>query len=249
MPNIPFAKPCYFCPNRQSGFCQTLFQECVEKLDCNVIFQKSLSVKEYVFRQGESYDGLFIVQSGWIQLTRLNINKRRQVLRSVLPGEIFGFKTIDHDSVTQTAIAAMDSVICKIPKAIELCSLHSELSMSLAWVILYDKLLIEKYLAKICQYNATEQIAFMVLELFRRLKIRNLNKDNVIPFPLKQEDIADMLGLTTIHVNRILQIFRKEGIFIIQKQELSILNYEALHRLAGAEFDDMFQEFEHPCDR
>ena len=77
----------------------------------------------------------------------------------------------------------------------------------------------------------------MVLELYHRLRLRGLNRSYSIQFPLKQEDIADTLGLSTIHVNRTLHAFKEEGLLAIHKHELTILDYEALFTLAGSEFE------------
>jgi DNA-binding transcriptional regulator LsrR (DeoR family) len=55
--------------------------------------------------------------------------------------------------------------------------------------------------------------------------------------PLPQEDIADTLGLTTIHVNRTLHALKHEGLLEIHKHELTILDYAALCTLAGYEFE------------
>lgn len=77
----------------------------------------------------------------------------------------------------------------------------------------------------------------MVLELYHRLKLRGLNNGYSIPFPLKQEDIADTLGLTAIHVNRTLHALRDEGLLEIHKHELTILDYDALGSLAGSELE------------
>jgi CRP/FNR family transcriptional regulator len=77
----------------------------------------------------------------------------------------------------------------------------------------------------------------MVLEFYHRLRLRGLNKGNSIQFPLKQEDIADTLGLTTIHVNRTLHTLKDEGLLEIHNHELTILDYDALCSLVVSEFE------------
>ncbi|MDD1611398.1 MAG: helix-turn-helix domain-containing protein [Methylococcaceae bacterium] len=77
----------------------------------------------------------------------------------------------------------------------------------------------------------------MILELYHRLRLQRLNRGYSIHFPLKQEDIADTLGLTTIHVNRTLHALKDEGLLAIHKHELTILDYAALCTLVGSEFE------------
>lgn len=89
----------------------------------------------------------------------------------------------------------------------------------------------------------------MVLELYHRLMMRGLNKEYSIQFPLKQEDIGDTLGLTTVHVNRTLHAFRDEGVLLIHKHELTILDYDMLHSLAGSTFKILAPEgLENPVE-
>ena len=213
--------------------------------NAHIIKQHSLPAKDYLFRQGEFYDGLYVLQSGWMLLTRIEDNGKRQILRSVLPGEVLGFQADHHGPAIYSAITVMDSLVCTIPSAIQLCASHPELAMRLAWISACDMLLTEMYLTKISQHSARERIAFMVLELFRRLKLLGLSNDKTIFFPLKQEDIAEMLGLTTIHVNRTLHAMKDEGLLSIHNHELIILDYEALDSLAGRDLE-MFMACEHP---
>ena len=75
------------------------------------------------------------------------------------------------------------------------------------------------------------------LMLYKRMKFRGLNDDYTIPFPLKQEDIADTLGLTPTHVNRTLHKLEEENLLSLHKQELTILDYEKLNALVGLELN------------
>jgi CRP-like cAMP-binding protein len=97
-------------------------------------------------------------------------------------------------------------------------------------------MLTEMYLYNIAHRNAQEKIAFMILELHHRLNLRGLNEGYLIKFPLKQEDIADTLGLTVVHVNRSLHAFREAGWLQVNKRELIILNYTAIYSLVDTEF-------------
>lgn len=168
-------------------------------------------------------------------LIRLSRDGNRQVFRSVLPGELLGFQQNLKGPAIYSAIALLDSVICRVPNIVGLCSTMPELALSLAFSEANDMMLTESYLTNVTHRSARERIAFMVLELYHRLKLRGLNTGYSIQFPLKQEDIADTLGLTTIHVNRTLHELKVEGLLAIHKHELSILDYDALCILAGSD--------------
>ena len=168
-------------------------------------------------------------------LTRLSSDGKRQVFRSVLPGELLGFQQHLHSPAIYSAIALLDSVVCKVPNILTICSSRPEFGLSLAQLEACDMMLTEMYLTNIAHHSARERITFMVLELYHRLRRRDLNRGYTIQFPFKQEDIADTLGLTTVHVNRTLHALRDEGLLEIHKHELTILDYDALCTLAGSE--------------
>ncbi len=114
-----------------------------------------------------------------------------------------------------------------------MCSQYPELSLKIIWEEERERILSERYMTYIAHRNAREKIAFMALELYLRLKLRGLNNGYIIPFPLTQEDIADTLGLTTIHVNRTLQQLQHENLLSLHKHELSILDFEKFTALVN----------------
>jgi len=228
---------CYTCPNRYFRFCKSLINSSATEFDASAVKNKVFTAKQYLFHQGDLSHELFVLREGWVMLTRLTGDGNRQVFRSILPGELLGFQQHLHGPAIYSAIALVDSVVCRVPNIVRLYSTQPELALSLASAEACDMMLTEMYLTNVTHRNARERIAFMVLELYHRLRLRGLNKGYSIQFPLKQEDIADTLGLTTIHINRTLHAFRDEGLVEIHKQELTILDYNALCTLVGSEFE------------
>jgi len=228
---------CYTCPNRHFHFCKSLLNISSTDFDAHAVKNLAFTAKQYLYHQGDMNHELFVLREGWIMLTRLSDDGKRQVFRSILPGELLGFQQHLHGPAIYSAIALLDSVVCKVPNIIRLCSTQSEIGLSLAAAAACDMMLTEMYLTNITHRSARERIAFMVLELYHRLRRRGLNKGYSILFPLKQEDIADTLGLTTIHINRTLHAFKDEGLLEIHKHELTILDYDALCSLVGSELE------------
>ena len=172
-------------------------------------------------------------------LSRLSKDGTRQVLRSVLPGDFLGFQPDLKGPHIDSAIALSDSVICAVPDIVKICRAQPELALRLAWVGACDMTRTETYLASIAHRSARKRIAFMVLELYQRLRLRGLNHGYTVQFPLLQEDIADSLGLTTVHVSRTLKTLSKDGLLKIKKHELTILNYDALYAMVGSQLEPL----------
>src|SRR5947209_15550375 len=58
-------------------------------------------------------------------------------------------------------------------------------------------------------------------------------EDHAIRLPFTQTDLAHLLGLTSVHVNRVLQGFRHEQLITLERRRLTLLNVENLQTLSG----------------
>ncbi len=77
-------------------------------------------------------------------------------------------------------------------------------------------------------HPAETKIAFLLLSLFIREGALDPANAECVPFPITQEDIADALGLTSIHVNRVLQTLRKDGLIECKNRCLRVYDKAAL---------------------
>ena len=80
------------------------------------------------------------------------------------------------------------------------------------------------------RFSATAQMAHLICELFLRLKVDRARRRRYDPIPMTQAELGDTLGLSTVHVNRVLQELRKEGLIRCQGDALTILDWERLKR-------------------
>jgi len=61
------------------------------------------------------------------------------------------------------------------------------------------------------------------------------------PLPLTQSELADTLGLSVVHVNRVLKILRAQRFILLEGHTVTILDWDDLTELA--EFDDTYLGF------
>jgi CRP-like cAMP-binding protein len=90
--------------------------------------------------------------------------------------------------------------------------------------------------------SAAARIGHLMCELAIRLQIVGVGDGRCFPLPLKQSDLADATGLTSVHVNRMLKQLRDEGMLTFQKGEAVIHDWQRLVRLA--EFDPAYLHLE-----
>jgi len=226
---------CSNCPRNHFGLCPSIAKILSQESEFHSPKLVPLPAKQYLYHQGEQRHGLYILREGWVLLTTMTKLGKRQIIRSVLPGEILGSQPDLHGPALYSAIALQNSIVCTAPDLLKMCTAHPEIALKLVWAEACETTLTELYMTNIAHRDAREKIAFMILELYQRLKFRGINNGYIVPFPLSQEDIADTLGLTTIHVNRTLHKLRQENLISLHKHELTILDYEKLYTLVGME--------------
>ena len=79
---------------------------------------------------------------------------------------------------------------------------------------------------------ADRQMAHLFCELFVRLDSVGLTNGTSFDFPLTQEELGDTLGVSTVHVNRMLQQLREDGLITLKGKTLTILDLERLKEFA-----------------
>lgn len=176
----------------------------------------------------------FTVMNGWAFRYRVTSGGRRQILAFLLPGDPLGFPQTAQSAPTAVR-AITDLQLCTFPRRLVADYARSSpdrLSL-FETVVAREYGFFEDRLVDLGRRSATERIASLILGLKVRLSARGLALDDSMPFPLRQEHIADALGLTQVHVSRILKRLRGDGLIRIERRELTILDPERLLRAAG----------------
>jgi CRP-like cAMP-binding protein len=79
-------------------------------------------------------------------------------------------------------------------------------------------------------------------ELFLRLQTVGLTQDMSFELPLTQAELGDVLGLSTVHVNRIVKQLRAEDLVTWREETVTIKDWPRLQEVA--EFDPTFLNLE-----
>lgn len=85
---------------------------------------------------------------------------------------------------------------------------------------------------------AEKHLAHLICELFVRLREINLLEGNAFSFPVMQTDLADMLGLSTVHVSRTLKLLHQRGLVNVDRSIFQVLDFDGLAQFA--EFDETY---------
>ena len=159
---------------------------------------------------------------------------KRQILSFHVPGDIPDLQSL-HLHVSDHDLAALSpAVVGFIPHDALHVTVRKRPNLAAAlWRdTLVDAAIFRDWIVNVSRRPASVRLAHLLAELARRLKAVGLMKGNSAHLPLTQTHLADALGLTSIHVNRVLQELRRDGVLEFKDRVLSFPTRQSLRRSA-----------------
>jgi len=190
---------------------------------------------DVLMRMGDPHEYLYVVEQGWLARTRTVEDGRRQVIVLFLSGDTCGVKTIFMQRQPD-AIEALTPAVTRRIHFRAACALAAEefgVSLHFAWQLARDERHLHNWNLRLGRGTAEERLASLLLELRDRLAVRGIDTTRYMPLPITQQQIADHVGLTVVHVNRVLRRFRQLEMVAVQRGRAVFLNnLAALEELA-----------------
>jgi CRP-like cAMP-binding protein len=190
--------------------------------------------REDIIVQGSLSDGTIILLDGLACRYKLLPDGRRQIISYFVPGDmcdlrVFILKQVDH-AVT-TLVPASVAVLPR-ERLVDLTETYPCIARALWWAALAEESITREWLVNLGQRTAYERLAHFICEMFFRLHAVGLANGERCEIPLTQAELADTLGLSTVHVNRTLQDLRRAGLITLRGKDLTIHDLAALQRVA-----------------
>jgi CRP-like cAMP-binding protein len=172
---------------------------------------------------------------GWIYRARLTFEGNRQISTLLLPGDVCDIEHLTGESMW----AFTDTTLLAVPRerALRLGERFAEFGRFLMASALRECAILRERNLYMGRHNALARLAHLLCELDCRLGVGAANMSG-FDWPVTQAEIADMLGLTPVHVNRVLQQLRRDGLITIERHHVHIVDVAALRKIA--EFDPAY---------
>ena len=186
---------------------------------------------------------IYLVESGWVLRSRGLASGRRQIVNYALPGDLvcaeavlFRSQGVDISARTHTGLVRIDA-----PASPDLFNHYPGLAAGLAWSVCQEESVLAERIVSLGRRDSLEKLAHALCELEARLGRIGLMRSDTIDCPLNQEDFADMLGISVIHVNRTFRKLSEEKTAEYRKGQIDILDRSRLRELAA--FDPAYLRF------
>ncbi|MFW6077120.1 MAG: Crp/Fnr family transcriptional regulator, partial [Hyphomicrobiales bacterium] len=195
---------------------------------------------------GTAANRSWLIGNGWVYSYKALANGERQVVGFHLPGDLIGADGRGGDTAGASYAAVTDCVLCQFDRGMVMKLRRSEtvLPDALQWSDAREEAILQQHLISIGRRSAIARVAHLLLELGARLKLVGLADDDGYKCPLSQELLGDALGLTKIHVNRMLRELRELGCLTFRNGRVT---YGDMARLVDlAEYDPAYLDVRAP---
>ncbi|AWN52154.1 Crp/Fnr family transcriptional regulator [Methylobacterium sp. 17Sr1-1] len=183
-----------------------------------------------IIAEGETPRHVNLILSGWACRYKQFEDGRRQIVSFLLPGDlcdlnVFLLRDMDH------SIGALSPVtLAQIsPEQLrQMLDGNLRLTQALWWETLVTAANYRERIVTVGRRTALERVAHLVCELFHRLSVVGLVGDRGYEMPITQTEMADALGISSVHVNRTLKELRTAELMTWKGGRITILNLPAL---------------------
>lgn len=192
--------------------------------------QRRLGAREDIICEGDNPSHVNLILDGWACRYKQLEDGRRQIISFFLPGDlcdshVYVLRAMDHSIGTLTPVTFAEISRDSLS---QVTSRQPRIMQALWWDTLVQASIQREWTVNLGQRSATERVGHLLCELFLRLRIVGLADGDGCLLPVTQADLADAMGLSTVHINRTLQELRGAGLIVLKGRHLTIPDLPAL---------------------
>jgi CRP-like cAMP-binding protein len=183
---------------------------------------------------GDAYRNLCFVKDGYAIRYKLLRSGKRQILNVILPGDVIGFPVSFFDRSIYSIVAVSDLTynICRFEAYAQLCYEQPQFGLALSWLAAHEAAIYAEHIVDLGRRTPLERLAHFLLEIHARLLAVGRAEMKSFDLPFSQEVMADVLGLSVPHLNRVMQQLRGEQLIISHSRMVELTDVESLRTLA-----------------
>jgi len=201
---------------------------------------KWLDLGGYIVREDDRIEHCCVLLEGIAIRHKVTNGGNRQIVSIQIPGDFVDLQNSLLDIADHSVQTLTKAHVALIPvTAIEmLIAQRPALGRALWRDTLIDAAIFREWIVNVGRRDAASRIAHLLCELAVRLAFAGMAEDHCYKMPLTQEQLADAVGLTPIHVNRTLRDLERQNLIRRDKRTMCILDWPALEELG--DFNDRY---------
>jgi CRP-like cAMP-binding protein len=216
-------------------------RQALETLPMQVV---AIKADQDIVREGDRPSRSCLILSGFACTYKMTAQGKRQIVSFNLPGDIPDLQSL-HLTVLDNSISTISQ--CRVGfithEALwDLCKRYPRIASAFWRETLIDASIFREWVMNIGQREAYNRMAHVLCELVTRLRAVGLVEDHSCNLPITQSEFADALGVTTVHVNRVLQAMRADGLIELNGDRLFVPDWDRLKEVG--EFNPTYLHLE-----
>ncbi|WP_375428920.1 Crp/Fnr family transcriptional regulator [uncultured Sphingomonas sp.] len=201
---------------------------------------RTYNAKQDLIREGDEPGPVFVILEGWACRYKILPNGTRQIMAFLMAGDacdlhISMLAEMDHgiQAITTARVATVSREEMRT-------MMHDHPSIARAMYVaqLVDEGIMRAWIVSMGRRSSLERVAHLMCELYLRARDIGLTAAGHVELPLSQIVLADALGMTPVHMNRLLKDLRLAGAMALRRGNLTILDAAKLVQIAG--FDENY---------
>ena len=193
-----------------------------------------------IVRIGDRPSQSCLLLQGFTCVYKITTEGKRQIVAFHVPGDIPDLQSL-HLKVMDNSVATVSScTLGFIPHEAlhDICNRYPRIAAALWRETLVDAAIFREWMTGIGRREAYHRMAHLLCELRVRLAMMGLVEDETFDLPITQTELADAIGASTVHVNRVLQELRADGLIRSRGTQVQILDWERLKE--AGDFDPLY---------
>ncbi|TGN61894.1 Crp/Fnr family transcriptional regulator [Paracoccus liaowanqingii] len=188
----------------------------------------TVSSGEDIIKQGDEPRYVHLVLDGIVCRNKVLPNGDRAIVGLLLPGDLCDLHIAILGRMDHNISALSDCRIVDIPHrtVVEMTSSSRRLAMALWWATLVDEAILREWLVGLGRRRADRRAAHLLCEILARLEAVGRGQDRVVP--LGHQQLADVLGITSVHLHRVLGTLKSQGLIVQQDRRIVVNDVAAL---------------------
>jgi CRP/FNR family transcriptional regulator len=189
---------------------------------------------KYLFRNGDKFNSLYAVRSGFFKACVATEDGREQVTSFQMAGEILGLDGIIKNEYSCDVIALEDAEVCVIPyTCIEKLSQEIIAFQHHMYKIMSREIVRNNSaMLLLGSMRAEERVATFLLDIGHRLQTRGFSETEIV-LRMTREEIGSYLGIKLETVSRTFSKFSRDGMLAVKQRHIHIQKIDELKRIAN----------------
>lgn len=199
---------------------------------------RKFPAKHDLIREGDRPGPVFVMLEGWACRYKVLPSGTRQVLAFLMPGDACDLHIgllgeMDHSiqTITPARVATIERI-----QMDALMDERRSIARAMYIAQLIDEGTMRAWITSMGRRTSAERVAHLMCELYLRARNIGLTDETTLTLPISQILLADALGMTSVHINRVLKELRLAGAMDLRRGSLDIIDPGMLVRIAG--FDE-----------